>query len=155
MGMLYGAIRLAFTMSTTNDLFTIETTASGAGSIARVKEFMVGGQEGSSSVCQFAVARPSAAPTGAGTAITLRPFNPASAAASVEVNSTYATTQPTVIAADGVLAFAFNGFGGVVRWTAPPDGEIVVGAQGAAAYLSFRSMSGTPAVSGHVVVEQM
>jgi hypothetical protein len=67
--------------------------------------------------------------------------------------SVYATTQATLSTND-VLILAFNAFGGVVRWFAAPDSEVIVGSQGAVAYLSTRSRSGTPVVSGHFLVEE-
>jgi dienelactone hydrolase len=80
-------------------------------------------------------------------------LDPASVAAAFEFNSTYASSQATLSTND-VLILGFNAFGGVVRWLAMPEFEIVVGSQGAVAYLSVRSRSGTSTVSGHIIVEE-
>lgn len=142
-----------FTLSTTNDVRTVQTTATGQGSVVKVYELYFGGEASSSTVARVAVNRPSAAPTGAATSQTPEKLDPASVAAAFTAATTYATTQSTLSTND-VLILAFNAFGGVVRWFPPPDGEIVVGSQGAVAYLSTRSRSGTPVVSGHILVEE-
>lgn len=140
-------------LSTSDDLRTVQTTATGAGSHVKVYEVMVGGESGSSSVARLVANRPSGAPTGAATAVTAEKIDPASPAGSAVIASTYATTQPTLSTND-LLTLGFNTFGGVVRWVAAPDSELVVGTQGAVAYLSFRSRSGTPSVSGHILFEE-
>jgi hypothetical protein len=140
-------------LSTTNDLRTIETTATGAGSVVKVSEIYLAGEAGSSAVARVVVNRPSVAPTGAGTPVVAEKLDPASVAAAFEFNSTYASSQATLSTND-VLILGFNAFGGVVRWLAMPEFEIVVGSQGAVAYLSVRSRSGTSTVSGHIIVEE-
>lgn len=140
-------------LSTTNDLRTLQTTATGQGSALRVYEIYLGGESASSSVARVVVNRPSAAPTGAATSQTPEKVDPASVNSAFTAATTYATTQPTLSTND-VLILCFNTFGGVVRWFPVPDGEIIVGTQGAVAYLSVRSRSGTPTVSGHVLVEE-
>lgn len=149
----YAASYNGIALSTTNDVRTLQTTATGQGSVIRVYEIYLGGESSSSTVARVAVNRPSAAPTGAATNVVPEKVDPASVAAAFTNASTYATTQPTLSTND-VLILAFNAFGGVVRWFATPDGEIVVGSQGAVAYLSTRSRSGTPTVSGHILVEE-
>jgi hypothetical protein len=124
------------TLSTTDDLRTLQTVATGQGSVLKVIEVSLSGESSSSAVTQFAVNRPSGAPTGA--------FTNA---------STYATTQPTLSTND-VLNPSLNTFGGIYRWVAYPGSEIVVGGQGAVAYLSFRARSGANPVSGHIIVEE-
>lgn len=141
-------------LSTTTGLLTVQTAATGAGSVVNVQEIMLGGEAGSSSVARVAVNRPSAAPTGAATAQTAEKLNPASGSATFVVATAYATTQGT-LATNDVIMIPFNAFGGVVRWLAAPGSEIVVGTQGAVAYLIIRSRSGTPTVSGHIIVEEM
>lgn len=141
-------------LATTTGLLTVETTATGAGSVVSVTEIMLGGESGSSTVARVAVNRPSAAPTGARTAQTAEKLNPASGSASHFVATAYATTQGTLSTND-VAILGFNTFGGVVRWVAAPKQEIIVGTQGAVAYLIIRSRSGTPTVSGHIIVEEL
>ncbi len=140
-------------LSTTTGLLTIQTTATGAGSVVNVGEILLGGEAGSSSVARIAVNRPSAAPTGAATAQTAEKLHPAAPTASAVIATAYASTQGTLSTND-VLAWAFNAFGGFVRWVAMPGEEVVVGTQGAVAYLIIRSRSGTPTVSGHIVTEE-
>lgn len=140
-------------LSTTTGLLTVQTAATGAGSVVLVKEILLAGEAGSSAVARVAVNRPSAAPTGGATAQTAEKLNPASVAATHVVATAYATTQGT-LATNDVIMIPFNAFGGVVRWLAAPGQEIVVGTQGAVAYLIIRSRSGTSTVSGHLVVEE-
>lgn len=146
------------TLSTTTGVLTAETTATGAGSVINVLELTMGGEAGSSTVVRLAVNRPDsaggAAPTGGRTAQTAEKRHPASGAASHFVATVYATTQGT-LATNDVLAYSFNAFGGFVRWVAMPGEEIVVGSQGAVRYLIWRSRSGTPTVSGTMVVEEL
>ena len=140
-------------LSTSTGLLTVQTAATGAGSVCNVVEIMLGGEAGSSTVGRVAVNRPSAAPTGGATAQTAEKLNPASGAATHVVATAYATTQGTLSTND-VIILDFNAFGGVVRWHSFPGEEIVVGTQGAVAYLIVRSRSGTPTVGGHLVVEE-
>lgn len=147
------------TLSTTADYKTLVTAATGAGSILEVYEVFLAGEAGSSTVARTAIFRPSSVGVtiGANTQTPVK-INPASASATFTVGGTAAavttwSTQP-VIVTDDVLTPTFNAFGGGFRWVAPPDSGIIVGAQGAVANLSFRSRSGTPVVSGHVLVEE-
>lgn len=140
-------------LSTTTGLLTLQTAVTGAGSVISLNEVMLAGEAGSSSVARFAVNRPSAAPTGGATAQTAEKINPASGAATHVVATAYASTQGTLSTND-VLILGFNAFGGVIRWLAAPGEEIVVGTQGAVAYLIGRSRSGTPTVSGHMIVNE-
>lgn len=145
-------------LSTTTGLLTAQTAATGAGSVINVIELMLGGEAGSSTVARMAVNRPDSAggavPTGAATAQTAEKRHPASGAATHVVATAYATTQGT-LATNDVLTYAFNAFGGFVRWGAMPGEEIVVGSQGAVRYLIWRSRSGTPGVSGTLVIEEL
>lgn len=146
-------------LSTTADYKTLVTAATGQGSVLRLYEISLAGEAGSSTVARTAIFRPSAVgiTIGANTQTPVK-IDPSSGAAVFTVAGTAAavttwSTQP-VIVNDDVLTPTFNAFGGGFRWIAPPDSEIIVGAQGAIANLSFRSRSGTPTVSGHVLVEE-
>lgn len=138
-------------LNTSNDLKTNITTATGAGSVIRVYEIYLGGEAASSAVARVAVNRPGTAGV-TPTTQTAEKLDPASAAASSSVATTW-STQP-VLSSNDVVIIEFNAFGGVVRWYAGPGSEIVVGSQGAVANLSFRSRSGTSTVSGHVLFEE-
>jgi hypothetical protein len=139
-------------LSTSNDTRTIVTTATGAGSVVRVLEASLSGEASSSTVTAVAVNRPGTAGITPGGAATLNKIDPASANSSVTVATTW-STQPVLSTAD-VIVLAFNAFGGGYKWTAFPGSEIVVGSQGAVANLSFRSRTGTPTVSGHIIFEE-
>jgi hypothetical protein len=147
----YSASINGVALDTSNDLRTIVTTATGAGSALSVYEILLGGEAASTSQARVAVNRPSAVGS---TATTVAPvlLHPASAAAAFSVATTW-TTQPTLNTTD-VLILDFNAFGGVMRWSVPVEYGVIVGTQGAIANLSIRSRSGTPTVGGHVLVEQ-
>lgn len=150
---LYTVSFAGVTLSTTNDLRTLQTTATGQGSSLRVWEWNISGEAASSAYNRVVVNRPSAAPTGAATTQTPEKTDPASVAAAFTAATTYATTQPTLSTND-VLIIGLNAFGNAIRWVAMPGSEVVVGTQGAVAYLSTRSRSGTSVVSGHIIVEE-
>ena len=148
------------TLSTTADYKTLVTAATGVGSVLGVYEVSLSGEASSSAVARTAVNRPSSVGVTIGTPTqTPVKLNPASAAATFTVAGSASavsgwTTQP-VITADDVLTPTFNAFGGGYRWVFPPDSQIIVGAQGAIANLTFRSRSGTSVVSGQVLIEEM
>lgn len=146
------------TLSTTADLKTLVTTATGQGSVLKLIEAWFSGEAGSSTVGRIGVNRPSTAGVTINGTQTPEKVNPASVNAAFSLAGTATavsnwTTQP-VLSTNDVLSPTLNAFGGVVRWVAPPGSEIVVGGQGAVANLSIRSRSGTPAVSGHLVIEE-
>lgn len=140
------------TLSTSNDTRTVITTATGAGSVVKVHEIFFGGEASSSAVARIAVNRPGTAGI-TPTTVATEKMNPASVASTFTVASGW-STQP-VLSTNHVLIPTFNAFGGLFRWQAPPDGELVVGTQGAVANLSVRSLSGTSVVSGHLVIEEL
>jgi hypothetical protein len=141
------------TLSTTNDTKTIVTTATGAGSVVRVLEYQLSGEATASAANRTCVNRPgSVGVTGSG-AQTPEKLNVASGAASFTIFTGW-STQPT-LSTNHVLVPTINAFGGSFRWVAPPDCEIVVGGAGAVANLSFRSLSGTSVVSGHILIEEL
>ncbi len=140
-------------LSTTDDVRTLVTAATGQGSVLRLYEVEVGGQASASGVNIIVFNRPSANGSGAATNVVPEKIDPASIAAAFTNASTFASTQPTLSTND-VLSFSFNAFGGHFRWVAIPDSEVIVGGQGAINNLSFRSRSGTSSVSGHLLVEE-
>lgn len=135
-------------LSTSADLRTLVTTATG---VARVYEISLSGESGSSAVARVAVNRPSANGT-TPTNQTPEKTDPHSPAATCTFATTWAA-QPTLSSND-LLELAFNAFGGVYRWVAIPDSELVVDGLNAVANLSIRSRSGTSTVSGHVLWEE-
>jgi hypothetical protein len=141
------------------DLKTLVTTATGQGSVLRLIEIYIAGEAGSSTVARMAVNRPSAigVTIGANTQVPEK-VDPASVAAAFSLAGSATavsswTTRP-VLTTNDVLGPALNAFGGVIRWVAPPDSEVVVGSQGAVANLCIVSRSGTPAVTGHIIIEE-
>lgn len=138
----------------------IEAAATGAGSVLAIHELSLSGEASSSTFVRFVLNRPSARTIGSGpTTQVPQPLNPGSVAAAYTVytdigSSTNAVTPGTV----DLLVPAFNAFGGVYTWLAAPKGEIVIGGQGAgigSQVVVLYSKSGTPTVSGHVIVEEM
>src|SRR5687767_8479306 len=111
---LYSTSIASAALSTSNDTRTLVTTATGAGSVARVLEASLSGEAAASTVTVVAVNRPgTAGVTSTGTA-TLNKLDPASANSSVVAVTTW-TTQPVLSAAD-VIVLAFNAFGGGYKW---------------------------------------
>lgn len=143
-------------LSTSADLRTLVTTATGQGSSLRLYEVLLSGEAGSSTVAALVVNRPSANGVTIGSTITPVKVDPASVNAAFSVASHsggWSGSQPTLSATD-VLVLGFNAFGGGQKWTAFPGAEVIVGTQGAVANLSFRSRTGTPTCSGHIIVEE-
>jgi hypothetical protein len=145
-------------LSTTLDLKTLITAATGAGSVVALYEVSIGGEAASSSVARLVVNRPGTAGITPNTTQTPERVSPSSAAATFTcAGSTSAVTnwgtQP-VLSTNDVLVPIINAFGGVYRWQAIPGSEVIVGTQGAVANLSFRSRSGTATISGHFLVSE-
>jgi hypothetical protein len=139
----------------------IKAIVTGSTAGVKVTEIYIGGEAGSSTVNRLVVNRPSAGGTYS-VSVTPAPTNPLSPAATgwtargqLSGRAT-ASPKPTHATAD-VLDLAFNAYGGIVRWVAPPNAEIIVVGStigyGELAILSSRS--GTGVVSGHVIVEQL
>jgi hypothetical protein len=102
-----------FTPSTTNDNWTLDSGATAAGPI-RVTQISWGGSNTSSNGYRTRWTRPSTNGTGAGTPIALAYNNPSYTTAVSALNSTYATTQPTLTADPGNNLYAtdWNNQGG-------------------------------------------
>jgi len=89
-------------------------------------EWYIGGQGGASNPMLFVVARDS---TIAATSITLgtngkdAPLAP-QAIAAAQGSGFSATTMPQRAATLHLIQLSMNGFGGIVRWVAPPGGEV-------------------------------
>ena len=149
------------TLSTATDYKTIQTTTSGAGSFCSVYEISLSGEATVSTVVRTIANRPTAngITIGANTQ-TPEKINPGSAAAGASIAGTSIavaswSTAPALSAGD-LVSLTFNAFGGIYRWVAPPDSELIVCPVGTttAGSLSFRSRSGTPVVSGHILYEE-
>lgn len=152
MGFWYSTSIAGETINNSNDLRTLITTASGQGSVLAVREFSFSGEAGSTSFLRLVVNRPGSVGV-TPTTVTLNKFSPSAPNAAATVASGW-STQP-VLAATHVMAPGFNAYGGIYSWMSQPGGEIIVGSQGAVANLSFRGVSGTPTISGHIVFEEL
>jgi hypothetical protein len=146
----------AASTSSTNPNACIIAAATGAGSALGLYELSLSGEASSSTFCRMVLNRPSAFNATGLTAQTPQPLHPGSVAAGYTAYSggTGTSSTPGTV---NLLVPAFNAFGGVYTWLAGPGGEIVIGTQGAAVaaqYLILYSLSGTPTVSGHLLVEQ-
>ena len=142
-------------VSTSNSTWQLIPTSTG---MARILEHYVGGESTTSTVLRSALARNNAAGVGAVTAYTPNKLNPASVAAASTVNGalsanvSFATSQETLF--DPLVLHTFNTFGGTDRWVPQPGEEIYLD-NGVANAISFRSLSGTPTVSGHLIFEEL
>lgn len=155
----YGLSINAVAASTTQDLKTLVTTATGAGSALMLLEASFQGGDSASTFTRLVINRPSAVGITIGANVmTPEKINPASVAAAFTVAGTTSALSswatPPALSTNDVLVPAINTFGGEYRWVAMPGTEIVVGTQGAVANLSCRSRSGTGSISGHLIVEE-
>jgi hypothetical protein len=125
-------------------------------------EVEIGGLASVTSPCPMILARDSTVeitPTALGAGQSDASFDPASAAlAAPPIAFTASTTKPQRSATLGLLALAFNAFGGVVRWQAAPGEEI--GLLGNTASFGEVSLScytgGTPGlVASHIIYEPL
>ena len=134
-----------------NSYQAVRTTAA---STIRTVELFIGGEATSSTVNRMAYRRAStnaATPTNVAPA----PLNPLSAA-SVHQGYVAATTGPTIASTTHLGNFAFNAFGGVVRWVAAPGEEIWATASTAPnGEMVLDSISGTGIVSTHIINEEI
>src|SRR6266853_4630581 len=107
----------AFTPSTTNDNWSLDAQAV-TGVFGRVTQVSWGGSGTSSIGYRTRWTRPSTLGTGAGTAITNAGNNPNFVTPALALFSTYATTQPTLVADPGTNLFAqdwnVQGGGGIL-----------------------------------------
>lgn len=140
------------TLNTGTDIRTLVTAAAVPATVLRLYEVSISGEAGSSSVDRLAVNRVTTVGT-AIVAITPEKLDTASAAPTANAYASSWGGQP-VLSTNDVLSPTINGFGGVYRWVAPPDSEIVVGGLGTVLNLSFRPRAGTTVVSGHLLVEE-
>ena len=138
----------------------IEAAATGAGSVLAIHEISLSGEATSASFVRFVLNRPSARTIGSSpTTQTPQPLNPGSVAAAYTVYTDIGSSS-NAVTPGGVhlLVPAFNAFGGVYTWLAAPNGEIILGTQGAgigSQVVVLYSLSGTPTVSGHFIIEEL
>ncbi len=127
-----------------------------------VSEIYMGGQATASAPSIMIVARDStvqATPTALGSGNSDAPIDPATAAlAAPPVAFVASTTKPQRSATAGLLNLSYNAFGGIVRWVAPPGGELVLlGNTASLGEISLSAFSGgTPGLTGaHIIYEPL
>lgn len=135
----------AFTPSTTNDCWTIDSV--GTGVFGKVISFSWGGSLTTSTGYRTRWTRPTAAGTGGKTAITLAFNQPNYTAAAFTLTSTYATTQPTLAAdpAGNLHRQDWNGQGGLGYIALPLNNPWWISTGVLQAALSCRNTLGTDA----------
>jgi hypothetical protein len=121
---------------------------------AKVIEVGWGGEVTTSTAMRTRIARDSAVGTGARTAGDTQKGNQHSPANAAFFSTTYATTQPTIVAG-ALYGTSWNAHGGVIRWLAAPGEEFFIyDAAAANASLECRADTGTAASSYSLVWEE-
>lgn len=142
---VYSGVRAGVALSTTTDLWTYTSAATGQ---ARALEVNIGGEAAASAVNRVGLYNSSSGATP--TNQTMEKFSTRSPAEAGTFATTW-TTQPT-LNAQAVMLFAYNAFGGGDKWIAQPGAELyVVNGE----KISLRSASGTSTVSSHLIIEEM
>jgi hypothetical protein len=130
----------------------------------RVSEIFAGGLAGSSAPTALSFARSSTlatTPTALAAPASDGPMKAASAAlAAPPVTFTAAATggQRSAATSDAHLHLAFNAFGSLVRWQAPPDGEFELLGNTTPlgeAYLSSQNIAGAGLIDAHIIYEPL
>lgn len=125
-----------------------------------VMEVYMGGQGTSSAPMYMVLSRD--ALVGSSTSVSTiaggnqAPLDTAATLAASSVIFTSSVTAPTRASNGGILSLSFNGFGGIVRWVAPPGSEIKqLGTAVSTGELSLSAFTGgTPsAIGSHIVYE--
>jgi hypothetical protein len=147
---VYSVTMMGRSLSTSADYIALLAAATSQG---RLLESFLGGEATSSTVLRVAVQRSTSGTTPATqTPEKFNTLSPAAAfSAAVQTGSASWTTQPT-LSGNPLITHTFNAFGGTDRWLAALGAEIYLTNSG---QLSFRSASGTPAASAHVIWEEL
>ena len=125
-----------------------------------ISEIYMGGQGTSSAPMYMVLARD--ALVGSSTAVSTMaggnqsPLDTAATVAASSVIFTSSVTPPTRATNGGLLSLSYNGFGGIVRWVAPPGSEIKqLGTAVSTGEISLSAFTGgTPSAMGsHIVYE--
>jgi len=142
----------AFTPSTTNDNWTLD--AVGTGVFGKIVAIGWGGRLTTSTGYRTRWTRPTAAGTGAKTAITLAYHQPNYTTAAFTATSTYASTQPTLAAdpAGNLWAQDWNAQGGVGVLVMPLANPWFVATGVLQGCLSCRNVAGTDANGSEYMV---
>lgn len=151
MGYKYAGHQLGITPATGVANWVLETVS---GVEARVREFSWGGEVTTSTAMRSRIARDSAVGAGTRTAGNTQKLNQHSAAQGTFFSTTYATTQPTIVAG-ALWGTSWNAHGGVVRILLEPGEDFqLYDAAAANASLECRADVGTATSSYGVVWEE-
>jgi hypothetical protein len=149
---VYSLTRSGVALSTSADLMDFVASASGQ---FRILELIIGGEATSSAVNRVQFVRGSATTTTTPTgysSITATQFNSRSPAAA----GSYGSSVTAAVASTNLLVFAFNAFGGFIRWVAAPGEEIYCFGDGTnKEWVGMRSLSGTSTVSSTGIFEEL
>lgn len=135
-----GAVR-SITPSTSDDNWTLDAVTP-ATAVGKLKEVWFTGQATSSAAVQTRVAR-SNGEAGSGTAGNVANLEGEGVPTNnIDFYTTYASTQPSLNAAD-LFTASWNNHGGVVRWVADPEEEIWLMSGQSLDLISCRNSVGT------------
>jgi len=122
--------------------------------VTRINEIMLGGEATASAVNRYALRRATTVgslPT-AQVPVQLSSAGPAAQAAW----GTAWGTQPITAAAPAAWSAAMNAFGGVIRWVAAPQQEILVtGGVAADQQVSLENITGASVVTAQMLIEEI
>ena len=145
-----GSVR-SITPSTSDDNWTLDAVSHGIG---KLLEFWWGGETTTSTAMATRVAR-SSGEAGGQTAIDVTNDQGATEPTNlIDLVSTYATTQPTLNAAD-IVGISWNAHGGLVRWVAGQQDDIMLVTGQALDLISCRNSVGVGVSSYGVRWEEL
>lgn len=147
----YSGDRSGITPATGVANWVLETVS---GVEAKIIEVSWGGEVITTTAMRSRITRDSAVGTGARTAGNVQKGNQHSPANGAFFSTTYATTQPTVVAG-ALFGTSWNAHGGVIRWLASPGEEFqIFDAAAANASLECRADVGTATSTYDVIWEE-
>lgn len=146
---VYTVSRSNVTLNTSNDTMTIIGGASRRFRILEVSVSGMGATSAAAAALEVGVFLSTGGTTGGG-ALTPKKWDTNTANFSGTVNTTWAA-QPT-LSGDPYARIAFNAYGGIYRWVAPPNKEL---AFAGTEQCSIRSVVGTASVTIHAVIEEL
>lgn len=141
---VYSIVNAGTALSTTADALTMKSASAGQG---RILELIIGGEATSSAVNRVGVGQLNAT-LASNSAITPEKFNSRSPAAA----GTYGKANTSALLAGWMQVWAFNAFGGFIRWVAAP-GEEMYAVNGEV--IGMRSISGTSTCSSTMIFEEL
>lgn len=161
----FGFVRAGATGSAAAGARCIMVVTPAANRRCKIGEFSLNGNGGTSAAAAY-MEGIIVVTTGAGatttTSIAATKLDPDSAAFASAVSHTFVTTpsDPTFTAATGAAVLGMNNYGGVYRWTARPNGEIITrnvgGSIGAAgSIMLYNNNSFTNTYSAHTIIDEI